>query len=92
METFGTSYSATSGVFSVQMGMIYVVSPITAVLVKKFGCRKITVGGSIIAAIGLITCGFAQNIATLYYGGFCTGNFCHHGKGDPSLSVIITVF
>ena len=76
MEAFGTSYSSTSGVHSVQMGILSCVGPIAAGLVRMFGCQKITIVGSIIAATGLITSGFAQNIATLYLtAGFCTGNF-----------------
>ena len=77
MEVFGTSYSVMSGVFSVQMGILNCVGPIAAGLAKIFGCREVTVVGSIIAAAGLITSGFAQNIGTLYLtAGFCTGNFC----------------
>ena len=91
MEAFGTSYSSTSGVFSVQMGIVYCVGLITGGLIKKFGCRKITVVGTIIAAIGYITSGFAQNIATLYLTIFCTGKFCLPGMGEPSLSIIMTV-
>ena len=78
MEAFGTSYSSTSGVFSVQMGILNIMGPIAAGLVKMFGCQTTIVVGSIIAAVGLITSGFAQNIASLYLtAGLCTGNFCH---------------
>ena len=77
-QAFGTSYSSTSGVYSVQMGMLLCVGPIAARLVTSFGCQKTTIAGSVIAAMGLITSGFAQNIATLYLtAGFCTGNFCY---------------
>ena len=77
-EAFGTSYSSTSGVYSVQNGVMLCVGPIAAGLINVFGCRKATILGSIIAATGLITSGFAQNIATLYLtAGFCTGNFCY---------------
>ena len=75
METFTTSYSSTSIISSVQMGVSLSVGPIAASLVKKFGCRKITILGSTVAATGLIISGFARNIATLYISaGFCTGN------------------
>ena len=77
-EAFGTSYSSTSGVYSVQNGVMLCIGPIAAGLVNVFGCRKVTVLGSIIAATGLITSGFTQNIAILYLtAGNCTGNFCH---------------
>ena len=84
-EAFGTSYSSTSGVYSVQMGMLLCVGPIAAGLVTNFGCRKTTVAGSVIAATGLVVSGFAQNIATLYLtAGFCVGNFCHPVKWEFS--------
>ena len=77
-KAFGTSYSSTSAVYSVQMGVLLCVGPIAAELVTNFGCRKTTVVGSVIAATGLVTSGFAQNIATLYLtAGFITGNFCY---------------
>ena len=58
------------------MGVSLCVGPIAASLVKKFGCRKITIFGSMVAATGLIISGFARNIATLYASaGFCTGKF-----------------
>ena len=74
METFSTSYSSTSVISSVQMGVSLCVGPIASSLVKKFGCRKITVLGSIVAAAGLIVSGFAQNIVVLYLtAGMLTG-------------------
>ena len=74
METFSTSYSSTSVISSVQMGVSLCVGPIASSLVKKFGCRKITVLGSIVAAAGLIVSGFAQNIVVLYLtAGILTG-------------------
>ena len=55
MDDFGTSYSSTSLITSVQMGTSLCISPIASHLIKKFGCRKITVVGSLVAAIGLFT-------------------------------------
>ena len=77
MEEFGTSYSYTSGVYSLQMGCLSCVGPIGAALVKKFGCRITVIAGCITSATGLIISGFAQNIATLYLtAGCCVGNSC----------------
>ena len=76
MDTFGTSYSSTSLVSSVQMGVSFCIGPIASSLINKFGCRKVTVVGSLVAATGLITSGVAQNIETLCLtAGFCTGNY-----------------
>ena len=74
MDTFKTSYSVTSLILSVQMGATLCVGPLAASLVKKFGCCKITVLGSIVAATGLVSSGFAPNIGVLFFSaGFCTG-------------------
>ena len=76
METFSTSYSSTSVISSVQMGVSLCVGPIASSLVKKFGCHKVTVLGSIIAVAGLIVSGFAQNIVVLYLtAGILTGMY-----------------
>ena len=75
MKTFSTSYSSTSVIASVQMGVSLCVGPIAAGLVKKFGCSRITIVGSVFAATGLIISRFAQNIVVLYISaGLCTGN------------------
>ena len=75
METFGTSRSATSMIGSIQIGVTYLVGPIAADLVNRFGCRVIAIAGSIISATSIIISGVAPNIATLFITtGFFTGN------------------
>ena len=75
METFGTSRSATSMIGSIQIGVTYLVGPIAADLVNRFGCRVIAITGSIISATSIIISGVAPNIATLFITtGFFTGN------------------
>ena len=77
MEEFGTSYGSTSLISSVQMGVLLCVGPIAANLVKKFGCRSITIVGLVVAATGLITGALAQSVVVLYVtSGFCTGTVC----------------
>ena len=74
MDTFNTSYSMTSSILSVQMGATLCVGPLAGRLVKKFGCCKITVLGSMVAAVGLVGSGFAPNIVVLFFSaGLCTG-------------------
>ena len=73
MDTFGTSYSATSLVTSIQMGILLCIGPIASGLIKKFGCQKVTVFGSLVAAIGLISSGLAQSIGMLYMTAALTG-------------------
>ena len=74
MDTFGTSYSTTSTISSIQEGVVCFICPIVSYLIKKFGCRKTTLVGSLVAAIGLFTSGFLQSIGMLYLtAGVCTG-------------------
>ena len=78
MDTFDSSYSSTSLITSVQMGIIFSVSPIASIITKKFGCRKVTIVGSLVAAIGLFSSGLAQSIGMLYMtAGVITGNMIH---------------
>ena len=75
METFGTSRSATSMIGSIEMGVTYLVGPIAADLVNRFGCRVTVIAGSIISATSGIISGVAPNFATLFITkGFFTGN------------------
>ena len=74
MDTFNTSFSVTSLILSIQSGVTCCVGPLAAKLVKKFGCRKITVLGSVVATAGLVSSGFAPNIVFLFFSaGICTG-------------------
>ena len=76
METFGTDRFVTSMVLSTQMMVLYMVGPVAAVLIDRFGCVKTAITGSILAAIGLVISGVAPNFATLWISsGFVTGNF-----------------
>ena len=74
MDTFDTNFSTTSAISSIQTGMLFFISPIASYLINKFGCRKTTFVGSMVAAIGLFASGFAQSIGLLYLtAGLCTG-------------------
>ena len=74
MEAFGTGHATTSMVASTQMGLILATGPIASYLVEKFGCRKIVVTGSLLAACGLIISSFATSFVFLYLtAGIVTG-------------------
>ena len=60
-ETYGTSRSVTSMVFSTRTGTMLCIGPISADLVEKFGCRKVIFVGSAVSVIGLIVGGTAPN-------------------------------
>ena len=46
---------------------IYMTGPITSGLVNKFGCRAVTISGSVIAATGFILGSFAPNLEILIF-------------------------
>ena len=74
MDEFGTSYGSTSLISSVQMGVLLCLGPVAGYLVERFGCRAITIVGLVVAALGLLTGGLAQNFAMLLLtSGLCTG-------------------
>ena len=60
-ETYGTSRSVTSLVFSTRIGTMLCIGPITADLVEKFGCRRVIFVGSAVSLVGLIISGTIPN-------------------------------
>ena len=74
-ETYGTSRSLTSLVFSTRVGAMLCIGPISADLVEKFGCRKVIIVGSAVSLIGLIISGTIPNfIIFSLSAGIITGN------------------
>lgn len=65
-HTFNEPKSATAWVASIQTGCYLLAGPAAAGLANAFGCRAVTIGGSILAAAGLGTAVFAKNIVHLY--------------------------
>ena len=66
MATFDTSYSSTSLITSIQSGLLCCICPIGSYFITMFGCRKVAIVGSMVAAIGLFTSGLSQSIGVLY--------------------------
>ena len=74
-ETYGTSRSLTSLVFSTRVGAMLCIGPISADLVDKFNCRKVIFVGSAVSLIGLIISGTIPNFIIFSLGaGVITGN------------------
>ena len=74
-ETYGTSRSITSLVFSTRIGTMLCIGPISADLVDKFNCRKVIFVGSAVSLIGLIISGTIPNFIIFSLGaGVITGN------------------
>lgn len=64
--TFGESKGATAWVASIQTGCYLLAGPVAAGLANAFGCRPVTICGSLLAAAGFCGALFAQSILQLY--------------------------
>ena len=73
---------------SILVGVTLGAGPIASVLVNYYGCRLVTIGGSVIAAFGLMISAAATSIAMLYVTiGLLTG----FGFGLIYLPAIVSV-
>ncbi|XP_077524461.1 uncharacterized protein LOC144136214 [Amblyomma americanum] len=64
--TFDESKGATAWVASIQTGCYLLAGPVAAGLANAFGCRPVTIGGSLLAAAGFCGAVFANSIVQLY--------------------------
>lgn len=64
--TFHESKGATAWVASIQTGCYLLAGPAAAGLANAFGCRAVTISGSLLAAAGFCGAVFAQSIVQLY--------------------------
>ncbi|GIX80701.1 monocarboxylate transporter 12 [Caerostris extrusa] len=88
LRYFGESKGATAWVASIMVGTTFCVGPLASGLTNQFGCRTVTIVGSILAAFGLVVSILAPNITFLYFSiGLCTGT----GFGLIYLPAIVCV-
>lgn len=88
LRHFGESKGATSWVASIMVGTTFCVGPFASGLTNQFGCRTVTIIGSLLASFGLIISTLAPNITFLYFSiGLCTGT----GFGLMYLPAIVCV-
>ncbi|CAC5388567.1 Monocarboxylate transporter 9 [Mytilus coruscus] len=87
-EYFQTSKSKVSLVGSLLIGMYLCAGPIVSALVNKFGCRLVTIAGSIVAAVGFIVGSFSPNLDILILTYGVIGGF---GFGMVYLPSIVSV-
>lgn len=74
LKYFKSGSSETSWIASILVGVTLCSGPISSGFVNRYGCRRVTIAGTIIAGICLILSVFAENIYTLYITiGFGTG-------------------
>ncbi|XP_052061332.1 monocarboxylate transporter 13-like [Mytilus californianus] len=87
-EYFQTSKSKVSLVGSLLIGMYLCAGPIVSALVNKFGCRPVTIAGSVVAAVGFIAGSFSPNLDILILTYGVIGGF---GFGMVYLPSIVSV-
>ena len=74
VEVFQEGRGTVSLIPSILSGVSYCVGPIASLLINRYGCRVVTIAGSVLAATGLAISATAPNISTLYVTvGMCTG-------------------
>ena len=65
LDYFQESRSKTAWAGSVAVSMPLITGPIASALTTRFGCRRTTIVGAIIASFGFVTSAFAPNIEVL---------------------------
>lgn len=74
LKYFNDSKGTTAWVASIMVGTTFCIGPVASGLTNKYGCRRVTIIGSILASFGLLLSLFAPSVIYLYFTiGLCTG-------------------
>ncbi|XP_021932288.1 monocarboxylate transporter 12 isoform X3 [Zootermopsis nevadensis] len=66
LHYFNEGKGTTAWIASILVGVTLCSGPISSSFVNKYGCRAVTIAGSLLAAVSLMISVFAQNVLTLY--------------------------
>ncbi|XP_078740970.1 monocarboxylate transporter 4-like, partial [Lampetra fluviatilis] len=66
IQEFGVGYSDTAWLSSILLAMLYGTGPLCSVLVSRFGCRPVMIGGGLLAAAGMVGASFSTSIIHVY--------------------------
>ncbi|XP_074040298.1 monocarboxylate transporter 1 [Leptinotarsa decemlineata] len=66
LDYFKEGKSATSWILSILVGVTLCSGPLSSYFVNRYGCRIVTIAGSILSAICLVVSFWAPNVLTLY--------------------------
>ncbi|GIY90396.1 monocarboxylate transporter 12 [Caerostris darwini] len=88
LKYYGESKGTTAWVASIMVGTTYCIGPIASGLTNRYGCRAVTIAGSILAAAGLMLSTLAPNVLTLF---FTIGILTGAGLGLMYLPSIVSV-
>lgn len=67
LEHFKESKSKTAWVGSLFMGVPLLAGPIASTLTDRFGCRKVTIAGALLASAGFILSSMANSLEVLFF-------------------------
>lgn len=67
LKYFGESKAKTAWIGSLFMAMPLLSGPIASFLTDRYGCRKVTIAGSILASIGFVISSFTDSIEMLFF-------------------------
>lgn len=66
LEYFGESKGKTACIAGIFMAMPLLSGPIASFLTDRYGCRRVTIFGSVLAALGFVISAFVDNMETLF--------------------------
>ncbi|XP_048482633.1 monocarboxylate transporter 9 [Plutella xylostella] len=66
LEYFGEGKGKTAWIAGIFMAMPLLSGPIASFLTDRYGCRRMTIFGAILASIGFVVSAFVDNIETLF--------------------------
>ncbi|CAH0723088.1 unnamed protein product, partial [Brenthis ino] len=66
LEYFGEGKGKTAWIAGIFMAMPLLSGPIASFLTDRYGCRRVTIFGSILAAFGFVISAFVDNMETLF--------------------------
>lgn len=66
LEYFGESKGKTACIAGIFMAMPLLSGPIASFLTDRYGCRRVTIFGSILAGMGFVISSFVDNMETLF--------------------------
>ncbi|KAH6940147.1 hypothetical protein HPB50_025955 [Hyalomma asiaticum] len=88
LKYFQESKGKTAWIASIMVGTTFCIGPVASGLTTKYGCRAVTIAGSLLATLGLVVSMVAPNVTYLFFTiGLCTGA----GFGLMYLPAIVSV-
>ncbi|XP_077513555.1 monocarboxylate transporter 12-B-like [Amblyomma americanum] len=88
LKHFQESKGKTAWIASIMVGTTFCVGPVASGLTTKYGCRAVTIAGSLMATAGLAVSVVAPNVTYLF---FTIGLFTGAGFGLMYLPAIVSV-